>query len=93
MKNIQTVKWLILEQNFTCEVEMVEFEKHTCINCRFYQPGAHYDCHENVDELVKDKNRPNFCESFSLSDKPYSKPDPSLSSQKAKQAFDSFFNI
>lgn len=39
---------------------------HSCVNCRFYEPGAHYDCHETVDELVKDKERANFCDSFSV---------------------------
>ena len=38
---------------------------HCCLNCRFYEPGAHYDCHESVDELVKDKERANFCDCFS----------------------------
>ena len=28
-------------------------------------PGSHYDCHETVDELVKDKERSNFCGMFS----------------------------
>lgn len=39
---------------------------HSCVNCRFYAPGSHYDCHESVDELVKDKDRSNFCDSFSV---------------------------
>lgn len=36
----------------------------SCKNCRFFDPGSHYDCHETVDELVKDKERANFCDSF-----------------------------
>ena len=28
---------------------------HSCKNCRFYEVGSHYDCHETIDELVKDK--------------------------------------
>ncbi|MCR5614078.1 hypothetical protein [Treponema sp.] len=39
---------------------------HSCINCKFYSPGSHYDCHETVDELVKDKERANFCDSFNV---------------------------
>lgn len=38
---------------------------HSCRNCKFYAPGSHYDCRETVDELVKDKERSNFCGSFS----------------------------
>ena len=38
----------------------------SCKNCRFYEPEAHYDCREMVDELVKDKERANFCGWFML---------------------------
>jgi hypothetical protein len=37
-----------------------------CKNCAFYNPGAHYDCRETVEELVADKERANFCEHFRL---------------------------
>jgi hypothetical protein len=40
-------------------------ELHSCINCKFYAPGSHFDCHETVDELVKDKEKANFCDYFS----------------------------
>jgi hypothetical protein len=35
-----------------------------CLNCRFYSPGAHWDCAESVDEQVTDKERANFCSFF-----------------------------
>lgn len=38
---------------------------HCCRNCRFYDQGSHYDCHETVDEEVRDKERANFCDWFS----------------------------
>lgn len=38
-----------------------------CLNCRFYEPGAHWDCRETVNELVVEKDRANFCEFFALS--------------------------
>ena len=38
-----------------------------CKNCAFYSPGSHYDCRENVDELVADKERANFCDYFRYS--------------------------
>ena len=41
---------------------------HSCVNCRFYSPGNHYDCRETVDELVTDKERANFCEYFSVAE-------------------------
>ncbi len=37
-----------------------------CLNCRFYSPGAHWDCAESVDELVQDKDRANFCTFFAF---------------------------
>lgn len=39
---------------------------HACVNCKFYAPGSHYDCHESIDELVKDKERANFCDYFAV---------------------------
>ena len=37
-----------------------------CLNCRFYSPGAHWDCSESIDEMVRDKDRSNFCTFFSF---------------------------
>jgi predicted RNA-binding Zn-ribbon protein involved in translation (DUF1610 family) len=42
-------------------------ELKICLNCRFYEPGAHWDCRETIDEMVADKERANFCGYFSLS--------------------------
>lgn len=39
---------------------------HSCENCAFYAPGAYHDCREAADELVVDKEKANFCESFRL---------------------------
>ncbi len=39
-----------------------------CLNCRFYSPGAHWDCSETIDEPVNDKDRANFCTFFSFRD-------------------------
>jgi hypothetical protein len=35
-----------------------------CKNCIYFDVGSHYDCHETVDELVKDKEAANFCDYF-----------------------------
>lgn len=72
-----------------------EKEKHMCINCKYYCKGAHYDCHENIDELVKDKDRPNFCEFF-VPDENAIKKNEAASKEKAssaEDAFNKFFNI
>jgi hypothetical protein len=39
-----------------------------CRNCRFYSPGAHWDCLEAVNDPVADKERANFCEFFQFRD-------------------------
>jgi hypothetical protein len=37
-----------------------------CKNCRFYSPGAYWDCRETIDEQVIEKDRANFCAYFEL---------------------------
>ncbi len=39
-----------------------------CLNCRFYSPGAHWDCSETIHDPVADKERANFCEFFQFRD-------------------------
>lgn len=39
-----------------------------CLNCRFYDPGAHWECRETISEPVRDKDRANFCGFFSLAE-------------------------
>ncbi len=65
---------------------------HVCRNCRFYKPGAHWDCAETVSELVADKEKANFCEWFSPS--PEAGAGLSKSSDaagKARSSFDDLF--
>ena len=66
---------------------------HTCMTCSFYSPSAHYGCRENVDELVQDKNRPNFCDSFRLTDRQVTAGGSAGIASKAEDVFNSFFNI
>lgn len=35
-----------------------------CKNCRFWDPGAHNQCRENLTEYVPDREKANFCASF-----------------------------
>ncbi|MBP3709008.1 MAG: hypothetical protein J6I73_01155 [Treponema sp.] len=64
---------------------------HCCRGCAFYSPGAHYDCRETVEELVKDKERANFCDSFSPQKK--SALDGNTAArEKAKAAFNNLFS-
>ncbi len=67
-----------------------------CLNCRFYSPGAHWDCAESIDEMVRDKDRANFCTFFSFRSSQASsapgpgvraKPDPGQARKKLDQLF------
>ena len=37
-----------------------------CKNCRFWDPGAHNQCRENLSEYVPDRQKANFCASFEI---------------------------
>lgn len=58
---------------------------HVCRMCRFYAPGAHWDCAENVEEHVIDKEKRNHCEFFVLAEK-YVDGGPSRESRSASDA-------
>ncbi|MCK5196928.1 MAG: hypothetical protein KAR21_01170 [Spirochaetales bacterium] len=61
-----------------------------CLNCRFYSPGSHWDCSENIREAVREKDRANFCDFFELGSN-YKGPSGSNKEDDAKKAFDSLF--
>jgi len=79
--------------NETCE--SCGKDLHACVNCRFYKPGARWDCAETVDQPVTDKSRRNHCDFF--------EPAPALreagsgdakardSARKARQDLDKLF--
>ncbi len=64
-----------------------------CKNCQWYEPGAHYDCHETVDEPVQDKERPTFCDFFRLNTKAACTDRSSQATkvQNARDAFNALF--
>lgn len=64
---------------------------HSCLNCLHYSPGSHYDCHETVDELVKDKDRANFCGWFSVKADFNGEKSGTDKPNDAKKAFNSLF--
>jgi predicted RNA-binding Zn-ribbon protein involved in translation (DUF1610 family) len=37
-----------------------------CKNCRFWDPGAHNQCRENLSEYVPDREKANFCAAFEI---------------------------
>lgn len=40
------------------------FDAHVCLNCRFFDRGAHHECREEQAEWVKEKEDANFCSYF-----------------------------
>ena len=62
----------------------------SCKNCRFYEPGAHYECRENIDELVKDKERANFCGWFMIAPQTEASGTEASSGANADSASDAF---
>jgi hypothetical protein len=62
-----------------------------CLNCRFYNPGAHWDCSESIDEPVKDKDRSNFCSFFAFRDYPTGESGQSKGTEAARKQLDKLF--
>ena len=64
-----------------------------CLNCEFYDPSAHWECHETIPEAVREKNRANFCDYFRAATKSAS---PSRTSggdtAEARDAFSRLFD-
>ena len=38
---------------------------HVCKNCEFYDPKVYNECRESSADVVRDKERANFCDFFS----------------------------
>lgn len=69
-----------------------------CLNCRFYDPEAHYQCHESIPEAVRDKDRANFCDYFQARKDDGTSEGPNESgdggagkAESARRAFSSLF--
>ena len=78
------------------ECPVCNTDLHSCLNCKFYDESSHYECKESISELVKDKERRNFCDYFvekqydSNSDNSSKSVDDAKKS--ARDAFNSLFS-
>lgn len=61
-----------------------------CLNCRFFEPEAHWDCRETINEMVAEKGRANFCDFFVLSQQKRDVRDKTPET-KARTDFDKLF--
>jgi hypothetical protein len=46
------------------ECEFCGADVHCCLNCRFYSETAYNECREPAADVVRDKDRSNFCDFF-----------------------------
>ena len=51
---------------------------HSCLNCRFFQPGRSNDCMEPIAAFVTDKINANFCDYFQPHESAYKGAQSSL---------------
>ncbi len=65
----------------------------TCLNCHFYQKGAHWDCRETISEAVRDKDKGNFCDWFRFRESSSSGRGGSKPGGNAKANFNKLFGM
>ena len=67
---------------------------HSCKGCKFYDKSSHYECRENVDSLVTDKERANFCDFFAVDSNKKSENNlkEDDKAKKARDLFNSLFD-
>lgn len=74
------------------ECEYCGADLRCCKNCKFYDVGSHYDCHEQIDQLVQDKEGANFCDYFSFVTIQVSSTDSvTVKAKDARNTFNSLF--
>ncbi len=66
-----------------------------CRGCRHFDPTRRYQCRENVESLVKDKEKNNFCEFYQFRDvvkRPGGISTQTDSKDARKKKFDNLFD-
>jgi hypothetical protein len=56
---------LISKVGFRDECDKCRYDLHVCKNCEFYDPKVYNECRETSADVVKEKERANFCDYFS----------------------------
>lgn len=49
---------------FRQDCDQCRADVHVCKNCKFYDTGAYNECREPSADVVRDKEKANFCEYF-----------------------------
>ncbi len=63
---------------------------HCCLNCRFYDPTSPKQCREPAAELVRDKNRANYCDYFVFGES-RTTGSQNVEVESVRKAFDDLF--
>jgi hypothetical protein len=64
---------------------------HCCMNCRFFDRSAPKQCREPIAELVREKDKANFCDLFAFADTPTRGLPASDRHDTARKALDDLF--
>ena len=64
---------------------------HCCLNCRFFDRAAPKQCLEPIAELVRDKDKANYCDLFSFMDAAAG-ARPGGDAETTRKALDDLFN-
>lgn len=63
-----------------------------CLNCRLYDPHASSQCRSSTTELVREKDRPCFCEEFDFAPRSGTELDErARRARSAREKFDRLF--
>lgn len=55
---------VLTKVGFRDECDKCRSDLHVCKNCHFYDPKAYNECREPSADVVKEKERANFCDYF-----------------------------
>lgn len=60
------LKFSDLKIGFREECPNCRADVHTCKNCQFWDPKVYNECKETAADVVREKDRANYCEFFLL---------------------------
>ena len=69
---------------------MCHADLHSCLNCAFHKVSAPKQCIEPVAEMVRDKNKGNFCDYFLFAELGPSRP-ADAEAEKTRKALNDLF--
>ncbi len=71
---------------FRDECSQCRADSHVCKNCEFYDVKAYNECRETAADVVREKERSNFCDFFSANQNPGTVDDKAAKLRAAAEA-------